>query len=252
VKKGFVVDTLPRTGSTTLARLLNCHPDIKCLIEPFHPRRYEGQFHRMALDAQSVEPALNLIWHRWNGIKHVWDASRGWPFSQNLELNDHIPLGASHVIFLDRRNRLRRYVSGVISVQLNFWIGTRQQFQARLENACLKELDPAVVLLELEKDKAAIERRLQLMRARNIPHMHRFYEELFEEGVSLATQFEIMNKILGFLGFREVSQDIFEKEWTPLLDRATYQWASPETYRMIPGIERLEREIGSDETGWLF
>lgn len=252
MKRGFIIDSLPRTGSTTLARLLNCHPEIKCLVEPFHPRRYDGQFHAMALQASSVEPALNLIWHRWNGIKHVWDAFRSWPFPENPKLNDGIIREAGHVILLERRNLLRRYVSGMISMQLDFWIGTQQQFRARLENAQLKELNPANVLRELKKDRAAAEQRLKFVQSEGVPSMHLFYEDLFEVGITTQQQFETMSSILRFLGFSEVSESAFRNEWVPLLDRDTYQWASADVYRMIPGIEDLEREIASDEVGWLF
>jgi hypothetical protein len=252
VQNGFVVDSLPRTGSTTLARLLNCHPDIKCLIEPFHPRRYNGQFHQMVLQARAIEPVLNLIWHHWNGIKHAWEAPRGWPFPGNPQFNENIALGASHVILLERRNLLRRYISGIVSAQLNFWIGTKQEFHARLEEIQLKELDPSQVLDEMKKDKAGVEHHLQLVRARKIPVMHLFYEDLFEEGVALTEQLRIMNDIVKFLGFREVSENSLRSQWALLLDRDIYQWASAETYRMIPGIESLDTEIGSNELGWLF
>jgi hypothetical protein len=167
-------------------------------------------------------------------------------------LNDSIILAASRVIFLERRNLLRRYVSGIISQQLDFWIGTRQQFQARLESAQLKTLDPAAVLRAIRKDKAAVEQRLHLIEGQNVPMMHLYYEDIFAEEITLTGQFAIMNNILGFLGISEVSESVFRQEWAPLLDRDTYQWASPETYRMVPGIEDLEREVGSDETGWLF
>lgn len=251
-KKGFVIDSLPRTGSTTLARLLDCHPDIKCLVEPFHPRRYNGQYYQMTMRARSVEPALSLIWHRWKGIKHVWLGPTGFPFPQNPELNDGVVLGASHVIFLERRNLLRRYVSSMISRQLDFWIGTRQEFCARLESIQLRELDPISVRDEIKKDKAAIERRLHFCREHNIRLLHLMYEDVFGEDVTAPEQMEIMNQILCFLGFCGVSEDQFSKEWIPLLDKHTYQWASPDVYRMIPRIKDLEREVGSDETGWLF
>jgi hypothetical protein len=253
MKRGFVIDSLPRTGSTTLARLLNTHPDIRCLVEPFHPLRYDGQFHKMALQAQSVEPALNLIWHRWSGIKHVWQASsKGAPFPRNPDLNDGIVLGAGRVVFLQRRNLLRRYVSARISQQLCFWIGTRQEYLARLENIQLREFEPASVLQEIEKDRAGIEQRLRLLREHDIHTLHLFYEDLFGDDATSTKQSEIMNGILRFLGYREISDGDFMQQWAPLLDKNTYQWASAEVYRMIPGIEQLEHELGSDETGWLF
>jgi hypothetical protein len=250
VKKGFLIDSLPRTGSTTLARVLSCHPAIKCLIEPFHPRRYDGQFYRMALDAGTAEPVLNLIWYRWTGIKHVWDASREWPLPRKL--SDSIIRGVGHVIFLERRNLLRRYVSGVISQQLDFWIGTRQQFQARLENAQLKALDSATVLREIKRDRVAMQQRLEFIKSQNVPLMHLYYEDIFDDVITLTQQFEIMSNILIFLGLSPVSESVFMQQWAPLFDRNTYRWASSEIYRMIPGVEGLDREAGSDETGWLF
>jgi hypothetical protein len=57
---------------------------------------------------------------------------------------------------------------------------------------------------------------------------------------------------VGFLEFHEVSESEFGPQWSTLLDRDAYQWAPPETYRMIPGIEELERDVGSDATGRLF
>ena len=252
MKRGFVVDSLPRTGSTSLARLLNCHPDIKCLVEPFHPRRYDGQYYRMALLAKSVEPVLDLIWQRWNGIKHVWVGLSGFPFPENPELNDDIVLAASHVIFLERRNLLRRYVSNMICSQLDFWIGTRQEYEARLEHIQLRELSTATALEEIKRDKMALERRLKLFQQHCVQVLHLRYEDMFGCGVTATKQWKIVNDVLTFLGFRNISENEFEDQWVPLLDRDIYQWASPEIYRMIPGIEQLDREVGSDETGWLF
>src|SRR5271169_3144199 len=102
-RSGFVIDGPTRTGSTTLAALLNCHPEINCLIEPFHPRRYGGQFHGMAIERRKIQPVLDLIWCRWTCIKHVWEPN-GWPFPENPELNDAVIGEAKGVLFLTRRN----------------------------------------------------------------------------------------------------------------------------------------------------
>lgn len=253
MKKGFVIDSLPRTGSTTLARVLNCHPDIGCLIEPFHPLRYGGQFYRMALETNSVTPVLNLIWHRWNGIKHVWQPSyKGAPFPLSPALNDGVVLEAGRVIFLKRRNLLRRYVSAVISQQLKFWIGTRQEYRARLENIQLPELDPAAVLLEIKMDQTDTERRLRLFQEHDIQVMHLVYEDIFGRTATTTTQLDLINGILFFLGFREISEIEFAQHCALLFDADIYQWASADVYAMIPGIQRLDQEVGSDETGWLF
>src|SRR5262245_4712708 len=94
----FVIVSLPRSGSTTLARLLNCHEQVRCLIEPFHPRRYGGRFHSLAVN-RSVRHTLAAIWTEWNGIKHVWD-TRGFPFFRRTELNNDVILQAGCKIVL--------------------------------------------------------------------------------------------------------------------------------------------------------
>lgn len=249
---GFVIDSLPRSGSTTLARLLGCHPDIQCIIEPFHPTMHGGGFRTMALNARSVAPVLNLIWHRWTGLKHVWDPRTGWPFAELPDLNDEIVLGAGRLILLERRNRLRRYISGVISGKLRFWVGTREEFIARLDSVQLPELDPAVVREHLQRDRAAMEERVRLSQSRDIPAMRVFYEELYGQCRCAHKQLSLLNEILEFLGFSSVSEGPFRNRFLRLLDPAKHQWGSAEIYRRIPGVLTLEDEVGSDESGWLF
>ncbi|HEX3683713.1 MAG TPA: hypothetical protein VHU83_14350 [Bryobacteraceae bacterium] len=250
-RSGFVIDAMARTGSTTLVRLLNSHPDIRCLMEPFHPNRYEGQFHRMAIRARSVKPALDLIWYRWTGLKHVWEAESGWPFSHNKKFNDEIVLYASRVVFLRRRNLLRRLVSSFMSRQLNFWVGTQREFRARIEAVPLKELNLESVLQQIKTDQAAINERLELLQHHGIATMQLCYEDFYRREASSSAQLAMVNSILGFLRVQEISQEAFAKDWAPFFDSDAYQWASPETYLLIPGIEAIDREVGSDETGWL-
>jgi hypothetical protein len=205
----------------------------------------------MAMQAKSVEPVLNLIRHRWNGIKHVWEVRDDWPFRDHPELNEAVALNADRIICLERRNLLRRYVSTAISRQLGYWIGTRQELLARLESVQLAELEPSTVLHYIKKDKAAVARRLEFFRKRNLRVLHLVYEDVFDAGITLSEQMLIINDLLRFLDFRQITEQEFRARWAPLLDRDTYKWSSPEIYHMIPGIDLVEREIGSDETGWL-
>jgi hypothetical protein len=249
IRPGFVIDSLPRTGSTTLAHLLACHPDIKCLIEPFHPRRYDGQFHRMASDQGDCGAALRLMWHKWSGIKHVWESSGKWPFSSG-RVNDSVVLSGGPVVFIERRNWLRRYVSGLVSQQLAFWVGTRKEFIMRLERAELKPVDSRTAGATIAADKAAVAMRLNLLREHKVCFLHVFYEDMFEHA-SREKQFDIYCSIVDFLGFRKVSRDELGANWLGFLEQDNYRWASEEIYRLLPGSDALDRELGSPETGWL-
>lgn len=250
--KRFVIDGMTRTGSTTLARLLSCHSDISCLMEPFHPRRYQGQFHQMALRAGSVTSALALIWHRWVAFKHVWEVDTGWPFTGHPELNDGIVLAGGSVIFLRRRNLLRRYVSAAVSRRLTFWVGTRDEFVARLEETQLPELAPDRVRNALEQDIQANERRACLLETNGIRWMPVFYEDIYSRHLTNDQRLSMIDSILQFLGFEQIGQEKFQRQCLPLLDPDTYRWASAETYLKIPGITDIERELGCERTGWLF
>jgi hypothetical protein len=250
--KTFIIDSLPRTGSTTLARLLNIHPEVKCLIEPFHPRRFDGHFHQMAIHAESPLPALDLIWCQWTGIKHVWEANGGWPFKSRPSLNDDLILGTSRVLFLRRRNCLRRLVSSLISKQMNFWVGTKTDFLTRLNRTQLKSLEPDMLLAELQRDQAAIESRLRLFSRCGIKVKHMFFEDIYGDQVSESDKWEILNAIFAFLEVGPISRNMFSQNWLHLFDREIHQWSSPAIYRLIPGIEEIDQNIGSNETGWLF
>jgi len=248
----FVISSLPRCGSTTLARLLNCHPDVQCLIEPFHPKRYHGTFHELALAQGDVESALERIWSRWNGIKHVWEAN-GWPFVAQPGWNERVMSGPGvRVVFLNRRNLLRRLVSNLICRQTQYWIGSREEFCARLEQVRLKPLNPDFVLKQMQDDRDAVARAMDSLASRNVPTLSLCYEDVFREDATAAERLSLVNRVLTFLQFPAVSEQAFEESWQHHFNPDSNRWASPEVYQRIPGIERVEQQAGCEATGWLF
>jgi hypothetical protein len=252
MKRGFVIDSLPRTGSTTLSQLLSCHPEVTCLDEPFHPRRYGGQYHRMSETTGSVGPALNLIWHRWTGIKHVWESPTMWPFIARPELNEQVLSEASRVLLLSRRNLLRRYVSHAICRQIRFWIGTRTEFLSRLDNVQLQELDCNLILHDIERSKEAIARRILFCKTKGVPYLHLEYEQLFAGKTEERNWITAFNVIFEFLGVRQVSLNDLGHRWRDYLNPDIYQWATEDVYRAIPNIDEVEGRLGSDDNGYLF
>lgn len=251
-KSRFIVISLPRTGSTSLARLLDCHKQINCLIEPFHPSNYGGKFHVAIQNEKTFDSVLELVWAKWNGIKHVWDVG-GWPFTDHPEFNTRMLLSPrTKIIFLTRRNLLQRFVSNYFCRQINYWIGDKSEFHSRLDNIQIRSLEPEQVRIAIQQDIAEIERCWNFIADNNLPAIHLCYEHLFRTGASKAEQLEITNSILKFLGFKCVDQESFSENWQYCFDSSINQWSSAELYYRIPGIDRIEKEIGSDETGWLF
>lgn len=247
---GFLILSLPRTGSTSLTRLLNCHQRVHCLIEPFHPKRYGGRFYTLAREA-SLEAALRLISIRWNGMKHVWEAS-GWPFIDRPALNEELVIGSKRVIYLVRRNLLRRFVSNYICRHTEYWIGVREEFYARLKQIQLGPLDPALLHAQIRRDRDAVEQRLSFIENQGIHVKCLYYEDFYRAGASSQERLDVVNSLFAFLQFEPITLEYFIRNCEQHFSAAINQWASPEVYRRIPAIEQIENEVGSDETGWLF
>ena len=249
---GIILDSLPRTGSTTIATLLGSHPDVRCVMEPFHPLRFGGSFHGMARDSASLASTMGLLWSKWNLVKHVWESEDRWPFRDRPFLNEEILFHARKVILLRRRNLLQRYVSGVISKHIHYWIGPRDTFETRLRYVTISALDHDLVRRQLIEDSEAIEKRIAFLESHSIPHLEIVYEDLFEVNVGWAKRIEQFNGLFAVLGYAPLDTKFFLEHCSKWLDPAVYKWASPETYRHVSGIEELDRAVGADGTGWLF
>ena len=247
----FVISSLPRCGSTSLAELLSAHKNIKCLVEPFHPKRYRGRYHELARNERALDSTLRLIWNNWNGIKHVWQPN-GWPFLDRAHLNDSILLNSDRVILLTRQNLLRRFISNYISQNTDYWIGTRSEFQVRLDRTRMPRLDPRRTREQINEDRDAQQRILRFLQSSQVPFLNLHYEQLFRTDATSAERLGMTNSILRFLGYDLIQLETFTADYASFYDATLRQWGTTEVYSRIPNIEEIERDCGSDETGWLF
>lgn len=247
----FVIFSLARTGSTTLALLLNCHKHITCFIEPFNPDHYKGQYHQLAVKS-SVETALETLWPRCNGFKHVWYPD-GWPFREKPSLTRDIVLNPQYrILFLLRRNLLQRVVSNMVSEQLDFWFGTRAEYARRISNAKLTPLDPELVRGRIQSDVAAMKYWHSAFEHAESDVMTLHYEDFYAPESTDTERLAAINAILTFLRFERITAERFKTSYADHITPHVHKWATPDIYSRIPGIDLIEGEVGSDETGWLF
>ena len=66
----FIIFAHPRSGSTSLARVLGEIKGVKMCIEPFHPSfsiwyPMEKNYHKLINDAKSMKDALNEIFEKY-------------------------------------------------------------------------------------------------------------------------------------------------------------------------------------------
>jgi hypothetical protein len=245
----FLIFALARSGSTTLMQQLNLHPEIRCLHEPFNP----GNPRRViagAADCLSLDKAVEEIWKRHTGFKHVWDPT-GWPFGTNRELNQHLLRRSDQrILFLKRRNILRRLISYEISRQANVWDGSDAS-RRKVAEFKFQPVDIEWISRTLRFEKQAISSYRQVIVSSGVDFLDLWYEDLFNSADQIA-KIQTLNMIFGFIGYEPVSDERLKSQAKQLFEPSTAKLNSTSTYRRIPNAHDIESHLGADDTGWLF
>jgi hypothetical protein len=248
----FIIFSLPRSGSTALRNALNCHPGVRCVSEPFNPQRFNGRFHNPVKDDKSLDECLDRIWAEWNGIKHVCDWT-GWPFVHNPQINARIlARPGTRVLFLVRRNFLRRLLSWQLATEIGVWDCAKATAHSRLEQVQLKPMDSGWAREQVKQDRQAVENYSRVLAAHNVPVLDIAYEDFFREDASDSYSLEQVNTVLRFLQCEPIEAEVFRDKWKRHFNNGSDRFSSVGAYRSFPGIERIEEEVGSNENGWLF
>lgn len=249
LERRFVIFSLARCGSTTLMRLLRCHPKIRCLSEPFHPDR---EYLQRVKDSATLEIALREIWTTANGIRHVWNAS-GWPFPEGSNFNLQLLLNPGHkVVLLNRRNVLRRIISQHISAETRIWSVFDHTDRQKLLQFRFNPIEEEWVEYQLSCEKRNIENCRRLLLGSHADFLELWYEDLYNPAATGQSRTERLDAVIDFLGYDPITDEGSLTRIAELFDARNTRLNSPETYRLVPGIEEVERRFGSDETGWLF
>lgn len=232
-------------------RALNCYPDIRCVLEPFTPANL-GTPYGYITKAAALDKAFCELWREYNGIKHVWHPA-GWPFKGAAELNHRLLwCENAQIIFLDRRNSLRRVISAEISWQTNVWGRYTEEERQRVRRFDYQPISLAKVEHQLSAMAAGLAEMRSTLRAATVNHFELWYEDLFGDDVYLAERLKLMDRLRAFVGAAPERAVQTGFAIANLLNPGTSQLNLVETYRRIPNIEEIERRFGSDENGWLF
>ena len=227
--------------------LLNLHPGVRCINEPFNPDNFGGKYRNSAADIESLDGLLMELWLQGNGIKHVWHPS-GWPFPSS-SYNDYLLSRNVRVVFLHRRNVLRRIVSSLISQQLNEWTFALPEDRERLRSFSFSPMDTDVVSWHVANEVRLVDETKRRVTGN---FLELWYEDLYDPRMPMIQRRKTLDRVRSFLsvpfpGNPEILSKI--DQWLePRINRIN----SEETYSRIPGIAEVEQRFGSDETGWLF
>jgi hypothetical protein len=250
--KRFVLFSLPRCGSTILMHLLNCHPGIRCCNEPFNRDRGDVVADEPVEDPDTLSARLDRLWENYNGIKHVFIPA-GWPFHPRTTLNRHLLLRAGQrIILLHRQNLLQQIVSNDMAVQSQAYETAGADYRRKIEEFQFQPLEESKVASRLRIWRRDIENYHRDLLRRDVPFLEVTYEELFGPSLTIGERRSALGRVYEFLGRDPTAEGIDHLRIDALIDPARSKVNSADTYRLVPGIERIERRFGSRENGWLF
>jgi len=243
--KPFVIFAQPRTGSTTLLRVLQLHPQLHISEEPFYEKYHEWHpdepnYVDLIEDIPTLEEQLTALFSRYDGIKVL-------SYQLPEEIYAHMLLKPElRVIALSRRNLLQQEVSGFIAKQTGIW----QMSDLKGDLGCAyKDLKPV--------DLAELKRHMEY-----VAHLYRYYSDVLSRkprDMYLQLEYEKFYTADAARN-RESIQTVFQflgldaprtTELDDLLNPSVSKINTPGTYAFLPNAKEIDRELGSDETGWL-
>ena len=254
----FLIMSLPRCGSTTLMNVLNCHPGIRCLREPFNPDQAGNTYLGRVHDLGSLDVVLRHIWRGYNGVKHVWEPS-GWPFGRGMGFNLALAMRPDvRILLLTRTNHLQRIVSFEVAAQTNVWHrrseppsgGKRPEGKPAANK--LRPLDPTLLRRNMQLAMAGNELMRSTLQSARTPFQEVAYEDIYAPEDQPATSLRRVNEILEFLRAGPLPDGKPADGARRLLNPRSAKLNSEQTYHAIPNIDDIEAICGTDETGYLF
>jgi hypothetical protein len=265
----FLIFALARTGSTSLMNLMNISKSINLISEPFNKKnslflttnnmdKFGKTEIKNLLDLKNELDVLINI-YGYNGIKHVWHPS-GFPFenitemnnflSNYVSMNQHLLTFFDKVLFLNRKNVLKRIVSGLISMQTKVWEANIKIKTVEDKEFEFKELDESSIVWFIEFEKFYVESFKNDLNVRKIDYYEIFFEDLFEDTILMEDK---IKKCYEMYDFFDASVDFNEDDLTKMnkILGPDLKLNDITTYLKIPNIYEIEEKFGSEENGYL-
>ncbi len=241
-----IVFAHPRSGSTSLVRLLGLHPELRLDEEPFHEdhatwRRVERASRRRITDTDSLDAVLSEIFAEYDGFKTL-------AYQLSPTLNAHMLLAPGRkIVFLRRRNLLKSVVSGMIAEQTGLWHACQATAPVLEYYSDLRPLSVEEAAGRLAYERSLIDEHAAVLAG--LPESRRLdvsYEDFF-----LAAETERAAQLERLFAFLDL-EPIPAAQAAAFLDPSRARLNSEETYARVPNVRELDETLGSDEYGRLF
>lgn len=250
--KPFLMFCMARTGSTTLMRILNEHPEIDCMDEPFNMDCHAEYAERLH-DPGCVTTLIRDIFRDYNGIKHV-AGPKGWPIIRRgvdgKAINRQILISNDYsLVLLTRSNLLQRALSVEIAQQTGVWHYWQPADRERALGHKFQPINANALCRRLVEDREFLKECQDLARQRQDGCFELTYEHLFAPEVSVSRQMALLNDLLTYLGVNGFMPDAIPSI-EAMLDRDTCLTSSNSRnlYARIPNFQLLlEEEFDSTD-----
>ena len=247
----FILFAHARSGSTVLNKILNTHPEIKSISEPFNHDRHQWDdktYYSRIHDIPSFDTVLDEIASAYNGMNHH--------FSQlDFEYNKHLLLNrASRVIFLWRKNLLQAVISRSIAEQTKVWHAAKTSSSSSpAVPQTLDPLDLKRVKRRLEKLEKGIRSYRDLLKESGKDFFEICYEDFLNPRLEFLDKLKQLDPIFTYLGNSPISTNTTKIAAIESILNPTHRKLNSEaSYRRIPNIDEVEAQLGCEATGYLF
>ena len=230
----FVILADARSGSTSLAKLLNESSDVNLSVEPFHPNYSqwnpeEPNYSELIKDEKTMNQALDEIFGKYNAMKVLAYQLDQDIYKVMLSRKD------IKIVLLQRKNLAQAALSSRIGEQTGIW------HQSDMKESAYKDLKP-VEISEIKKIVDYVGEinetySTYLAKNRQDDYLHLFYEELFSEDMD--TNVKKITDICQFLDFSLPPNSMIEKYMRPSKSKQN----KDNLYRQIPNYKEIEKEF---------
>lgn len=227
----FVIFASPRTGSTSLAKVLAESPDVNMAIEPFHEKYTEWHpnepnYLSMVKDVQTMNHAVDMIFDKHTAIKVL-----GYQLEPEIYF-ELLRREELKILHLKRRSLWDSAISTAVAHQVGEW--HKQGDQSVYEN--LKPIDPKEIEEWIDYARDLNEEYGNFLKQnREGEYLEIFYEDLYSDDFN--ENKKKLKIICEFLGIELPRDEAIRKHMMPSIAKINYE----DVYKKIPNYEELKR-----------
>ncbi|MDX1535954.1 MAG: hypothetical protein R3346_04315 [Candidatus Spechtbacterales bacterium] len=252
-KENFIILTHERSGSNALVRILNQHPKLNVMVEPFNEDRIKWKkgnknYKQEISSLEDIDPVLSEIHETHNGFKTLM-------YQLPQEYYEYILDKEDKIILLHRKNLLQATVSAEIAKQTGVWDFTKdsgakkdtKKILSDMKEKKFKPLDMGHIRKAVEFLSNSTLHYKNLLRKSNKSFLDILYEDLFSPLPQKRRG--MIEKIFDFLDVEIPSNNMQKIESIVSPDR---KMNNKKTYELFVNTYEIEAELGGEKYGHLF